>query len=224
MANITKQALIQEIAKSTGFVRNDIKTVIEQFLDLLAEKLIEGNTIEIRGFGTFACKPRKARPARNPRTGETVLIEERMVPSFKFSNDIKDKINSLEAIVEGVNAKLESEGSDVMIAVQSQESPTDTESKSSLAVHIAENLMPRLSSRHLLYSSGSGLENSRGESLSYCFFTKVPPLLLRSGSATRPCRASGPAPPGRWLRASVFLRGSRRRRTCDAPGGTVLRR
>ncbi|MDY6264673.1 MAG: HU family DNA-binding protein [Fibrobacter sp.] len=129
MANITKQALIQEIAKSTGFVRNDIKTVIEQFLDLLAEKLIEGNTIEIRGFGTFACKPRKARPARNPRTGETVLIEERMVPSFKFSNDIKDKINSLEAIVEGVNAKLESEGSDVMIAVQSQESPTDTESK-----------------------------------------------------------------------------------------------
>ena len=129
MAKITKQALIQEIAKSTGFVRNDIKTVIEQFLDLLAEKLIEGNTIEIRGFGTFACKPRKARPARNPRTGETVLIEERMVPSFKFSNDIKDKINSLEAIVEGVNAKLESEGSDVMIAVQSQESPTDTESK-----------------------------------------------------------------------------------------------
>lgn len=129
MANITKQALIQEIAKSTGFVRNDIKTVIEQFLDLLAEKLIEGNTIEIRGFGTFACKPRKARPARNPRTGETVLIEERMVPSFKFSNDIKDKINSLEAIVEGVNAKLESEGSDVMITVQSQETPTDTESK-----------------------------------------------------------------------------------------------
>lgn len=129
MANITKQALIQEIAKSTGFVRNDIKTVIEQFLNLLAEKLIEGNTIEIRGFGTFACKPRKARPARNPRTGETVMIEERMVPSFKFSNDIKDKINSLEAIVEGVNAKLESEGSDVMIAVQSQETPTDTESK-----------------------------------------------------------------------------------------------
>ena len=112
MANITKQALIQEIAKSTGFVRNDIKTVIEQFLDLLGEKLIEGNTIEIRGFGTFACKPRKARPARNPRTGETVLIEERMVPSFKFSNDIKDKINSIEALVDGVAAQPENQVSD----------------------------------------------------------------------------------------------------------------
>nr|WP_255252423.1 MULTISPECIES: HU family DNA-binding protein [unclassified Fibrobacter] len=99
VSNITKQSLIQDIAKSTGFVRNDIKTVIEQFLDLLGEKLIEGNTIEIRGFGTFACKPRKARPARNPRTGETVQIEERMVPTFKFSNDIKNKINSLEGVV-----------------------------------------------------------------------------------------------------------------------------
>ena len=127
MANITKQALIQEIAKSTGFVRNDIKTVIEQFLDLLGEKLIEGNTIEIRGFGTFACKPRKARPARNPRTGETVLIEERMVPSFKFSNDIKDKINSLEALVEGVNAKLEAEDRDVMISAQPQQLQAEEE-------------------------------------------------------------------------------------------------
>jgi DNA-binding protein HU-beta/integration host factor subunit beta len=80
-------------------VRNDIKTVVEQFLDLVGEKLIEGNTIEIRGFGTFACKPRKARPARNPRTGETVQIEERMVPTFKFSNDIKDKINALEGVI-----------------------------------------------------------------------------------------------------------------------------
>ena len=101
MANITKQALIQEIAKSTGFVRNDIKTVIEQFLDLLGEKLIEGN--------------------------ETVLIEERMVPSFKFSNDIKDKINSLEALVEGVNAKLEAEDRDVMISAQPQEIQAEEE-------------------------------------------------------------------------------------------------
>ena len=107
MANITKQSLIQEIAKSTGFVRNDIKIVVEQFLDLLGEKLIDGNTSEIRGFGTFACKPRKARPARNPRTGETVLINERLVPTFKFSNDIKDKINSLEGILGEVSAQPE---------------------------------------------------------------------------------------------------------------------
>ena len=121
MSNITKQSLIQDIAKSTGFVRNDIKTVIEQFLDLLGEKLIEGNTIEIRGFGTFACKPRKARPARNPRTGETVQIEERMVPTFKFSNDIKDKINSLDAIVDAdvISPEIEPVTVDQPVEVQS---------------------------------------------------------------------------------------------------------
>jgi len=117
VANITKQSLIQEIAKSTGFVRNDIKIVIEQFLDLLGEKLIEGNTIEIRGFGTFACKPRKARPARNPRTGETVLIDERMVPTFKFSNDIKDKINSLEGILGEASVQPELETKDEIVHV-----------------------------------------------------------------------------------------------------------
>ena len=117
MANITKQALIQEIAKSTGFVRNDIKTVIEQFLDLLGEKLIEGNTIEIRGFGTFSCKPRKARPARNPRTGETVLIDERLVPTFKFSNDIKDKINSLEGILGEASVQPELEAENEIVHV-----------------------------------------------------------------------------------------------------------
>ncbi len=109
MANITKQSLIQEIAKSTGFVRNDIKIVVEQFLDLLGEKLIEGNTIEIRGFGTFACKSRKARPARNPRTGETVFIDERLVPTFKFSSEIKERINSLAGILGEVSAQPELE-------------------------------------------------------------------------------------------------------------------
>ena len=123
MSNITKQSLIQDIAKSTGFVRNDIKTVVEQFLDLVGEKLIEGNTIEIRGFGTFACKPRKARPARNPRTGETVQIEERMVPTFKFSNDIEDKINSLESILGEAVVEPEKETEPVMA-----DKPSDTES------------------------------------------------------------------------------------------------
>lgn len=122
MANITKQFLIQEIAKSTGFVRNDIKTVVEQFLDLVGEKIIEGNTIEIRGFGTFACKPRKARPARNPRTGETVQIEERMVPTFKFSNDIKDRINSMEGILDTVSADPELETEPVSVDASSSDS------------------------------------------------------------------------------------------------------
>lgn len=93
MANITKQDLIQEIAKSTGFVRTDIKAVVEQFLGIVSEKLVEGRSIELRGFGTFACKSRKGRPARNPRTGEEVLLADRIVPTFKFCNEVKSRLN-----------------------------------------------------------------------------------------------------------------------------------
>lgn len=126
--NITKQSLIQEIAKSTGFVRSDIKTVVEQFLELVGEKLVDGNTIEIRGFGTFACKPRKARPARNPRTGETVLIDERLVPTFKFSNDIKDKINGLEMIGDREFAPMEQdEEEQVLVSMRREDSSESSE-------------------------------------------------------------------------------------------------
>lgn len=92
VANVTKQDLIQDIARSTGCIRNDIKVVIAQFLTLVGESLAQGRTIEIRGFGTFACKERKARPARNPRTGEAVRLESRTVPTFKFSSEIKARI------------------------------------------------------------------------------------------------------------------------------------
>lgn len=93
VANITKQDLIQEIAKSTGFIRTDIKKAVEEFLSIVGESLQQNKTIEIRGFGTFSCKERKARPARNPRTGKEVLLDNRLVPTFKFSSDIKSRIN-----------------------------------------------------------------------------------------------------------------------------------
>lgn len=81
--------MIQDVTCATGIVKSKVRVVVEQFLDLVGESLAEGNTIEIRGFGTFARKERKARPARNPRTGETVYLESRSILAFKFSADVK---------------------------------------------------------------------------------------------------------------------------------------
>lgn len=96
MPNVTKQDLIQDIARSTGYIQSDIRTVVEDFFDVVAKSLTTGDNIEIRGFGTFTTKARKPRPARNPRTGEEVRLEERIVPLFKFSSDIKNKLNRSE--------------------------------------------------------------------------------------------------------------------------------
>lgn len=93
MPNVTKQDLILDIAQSTGFIRNDIRNVVESFFSLVGDTLSQGDSIEIRGFGTFSIKERKSRPARNPRTGEVVLLQDRLVPLFKFSAELKERIN-----------------------------------------------------------------------------------------------------------------------------------
>ena len=92
VANVTKQDLIQDVTCATGIIRSEVKVVVEQFLDLVGETLAQGNSIEIRGFGTFVNKDRKARPARNPKTGDVVYLKQRTVPAFKFSADIKAAI------------------------------------------------------------------------------------------------------------------------------------
>lgn len=92
MANTTKHDLIASVAKFTGLTQADTKIVVEELLETLAKYLEEDKTIEIRGFGTFYTKVRKPRPARNPKTGEVVPLERRMVPLFKYSNEMKKQI------------------------------------------------------------------------------------------------------------------------------------
>ena len=104
VANRTKQDLIQSVSRSTGIVKNKVRVVLEQFLDFVGESLVEGNSIEIRGFGTFANKVRKARPVRNPRTGEPVFLKSRTIPTFKFSAELKAAIaRSVELQTEKVS-------------------------------------------------------------------------------------------------------------------------
>jgi len=95
LANVTKQDLIYEIARSTGYIQSDIRTVVEEFLSSVTRQLDSSNTIEIRGFGTFSARKRLPRPARNPRTGEVVQLGERIAPLFKFSGELKQQINQV---------------------------------------------------------------------------------------------------------------------------------
>lgn len=93
MANTTKHDLIASISKFTGLTQADTKVVVEEFIDTVSGILEDNKTIEIRGFGTFYTKVRKPRPARNPKTGEVVPLPRRIVPLFKYSNELKKKIS-----------------------------------------------------------------------------------------------------------------------------------
>jgi integration host factor beta subunit len=89
---MTKADLVDEIAERTGLTKKDVAETVDEFLAAVTRALESGKHIEIRGFGTFKVKDRKARIARNPRTGEAVEVPARRVPVFKVSKELKDKV------------------------------------------------------------------------------------------------------------------------------------
>ncbi len=92
---MTKADLVEGVSAKTGLTRTDVAVVVDGFLDAVKKSLEDGNNIEIRGFGTFKVKQRKARKARNPRTGEEVPVPDRKVPVFRPSNEFKALITKL---------------------------------------------------------------------------------------------------------------------------------
>jgi integration host factor beta subunit len=90
---MTKADLVEQIASNTGLTKKDTAEAVDEFLTAIKNALRAGRHIEIRGFGTFKVKERKARTARNPRTGDPVPLPARRVPVFKVSKELKNRVN-----------------------------------------------------------------------------------------------------------------------------------
>ncbi len=86
---MNKKDLIDGVAERTGYAKTDVKTVIDEFVKTLQEGLSEGEKVLISGHGTYEMKTRKARVARNPKTGEIVNVPEKLVPVWKPSKKLK---------------------------------------------------------------------------------------------------------------------------------------
>ena len=80
---MTKEDIIRTIAMNTGLRQTDVKQVVQMLFDNLVESLATDRRIELRNFGVFEVITRKARKARNPKTGEEIMVPERKGISFK---------------------------------------------------------------------------------------------------------------------------------------------
>lgn len=109
-ANITKKDIVEDISLRTGLTQVETKTIVECFLDSLVKGLLQGNNIEIRGFGRFKLKERKQRSARNPRTGETVIISAGTKPVFEASKDLIKSLNDILVAAEAAASPVENNG------------------------------------------------------------------------------------------------------------------
>ncbi len=90
---MTKADIVETIALGTGLTKLETEAIVEGFLNTVIQALSDGKGIEIRGFGSYKVKKKRARNARNPRTGEKVFVGEHFVPVFKFSKDFKDAVD-----------------------------------------------------------------------------------------------------------------------------------
>jgi integration host factor subunit beta len=75
-------------------VHKEIDSVVKQLLSLISENIANGKRIEIRGFGAFSLKERKAGLIRNPRLGISIESDGRYVVYFRAGKELKDRVNS----------------------------------------------------------------------------------------------------------------------------------
>ena len=88
-----KSDIVNLVSNATGLTKVETETVLDGFIQSIISSLEKGEKVEIRGFGSFIVKKRKAREARNPATNETVYLQERFVPIFKVSKLLKKAVN-----------------------------------------------------------------------------------------------------------------------------------
>ncbi|MGI9382282.1 MAG: integration host factor subunit beta [Methyloligellaceae bacterium] len=89
-----KSELIQKVAAANPHLyQRDIERIVNVILEEIIAALARGDRVELRGFGAFTIKHRAARQGRNPRTGETVFVDEKFVPFFKTGKELRERLN-----------------------------------------------------------------------------------------------------------------------------------
>ena len=92
---MTKKEIVKQISERIGLTQLKTKDIVQQTFDAIVDTLIEAGRIELRNFGVFEVKMRKARKARNPRTGERVDVEPKMVVTFKPGKEMEERVRQM---------------------------------------------------------------------------------------------------------------------------------
>ncbi|WP_332699222.1 integration host factor subunit beta [Bosea sp. (in: a-proteobacteria)] len=89
-----KSELVQRISeRNTHLYQRDIENIVGSILDEIVKALARGDRVELRGFGAFSTKQRDARVGRNPRTGDSVEVDQKLVPVFKTGKELRLRLN-----------------------------------------------------------------------------------------------------------------------------------
>ena len=89
-----RSELVQKLMDENPHLsQRDVERVISTIFEEIITTMVNGDRVELRGFGAFSVKKRGSRLGRNPRTGATVSVEEKHVPFFKTGKLLRDRLN-----------------------------------------------------------------------------------------------------------------------------------
>jgi integration host factor subunit alpha len=92
-SNLTRKDLAEAISNRLGYPQSSCGDIVDSFLDTMKQALLDGETIKLVHFGTFAVRDKSPRRGRNPRTGESITIKKRQTVSFRPSKKLREQIN-----------------------------------------------------------------------------------------------------------------------------------
>ncbi len=92
--SVTKTQLIDAVANTSGHTKKDLEVVLDAVLEHMGDALAKGEKVDLRGFGSFSGKDKKALTGRNPKTGEAIEIAARKAVGFKPSKELAAKVNA----------------------------------------------------------------------------------------------------------------------------------
>ena len=92
---MTKSELIEQLSiNNEQLNKRESELVINTIFDSIGSELMQGGRVEIRGFGSFTIRSRDAREARNPKSGDVVMIPEKKTPFFKTGKELRERVNN----------------------------------------------------------------------------------------------------------------------------------
>jgi integration host factor subunit alpha len=93
VAALTKDLIVKSVAEETGLTGKQADELVEILIELIKGSLASGEDVLISGFGKFSVKAKNQRRGRNPATGESLMLRPRRIVSFKWSGNLRKKLN-----------------------------------------------------------------------------------------------------------------------------------
>jgi integration host factor subunit beta len=92
---MTRSELIERIvARAPHVPRREVEAIVHAVFDCMCQALVAGKRIELRGFGVFSLRTRRARTGRNPKTGQSVSVPARRTLSFAAGKELRERLNA----------------------------------------------------------------------------------------------------------------------------------